>query len=68
MPDSLKVFATSISRLVVQDLLRQGKLVEIPSVLPKLQRQFYLIMAKKKTVSTKLMALLDFCRNWTPAN
>jgi len=49
-----------ISRLVVHDLLQQGKLVEIRSVLPKLQRQFYLITAKKKTVSTKLMALLDF--------
>jgi DNA-binding transcriptional LysR family regulator len=54
-----------LSRLVVQDLLDQGKLVEIRSTLPKLQRQFYLITAEKKIVSAKLTALLNFCRSWT---
>lgn len=55
-----------LSRLVVQDLLLMGKLIEIRSTLPKLQRQFYLISAKKKIVSARLTALLDFCRNWSP--
>jgi DNA-binding transcriptional LysR family regulator len=54
-----------LSRLVVQDLLEQGQLIEIRSTLPRLQRQFYLITAKKKMMSARLSALLDFCRSWT---
>jgi len=55
-----------LSRLVVSDLLKVGKLVEIRSTLPRLQRQFYLISAQKKIQSTRLGAFLDFCRYWTP--
>jgi len=55
-----------LSRLVVKDLILQGKLIELRSALPKLQRQFYIITAKKKIVSNRLATLLDFCRKWSP--
>ncbi|PRC93369.1 LysR family transcriptional regulator [Solimicrobium silvestre] len=54
-----------LSRLVVQDLLHSGQLVELSTSLPKLQRHFYLLTAKKKIVSARLAALLEFCRGWT---
>jgi DNA-binding transcriptional LysR family regulator len=55
-----------LSRLVVNDLILQGKLIELHSALPKLRRQFFIITAKKKIVSARLATLLDFCRNWSP--
>ena len=55
-----------LSRLVVQELINQRRLVEIPSPLPVLHRQFYLITAAKKIISSRLGTFLNFCRNWTP--
>ena len=55
-----------LSRLVVQDMLDGGLLVELTTTLPKLMRHFYLLTAKQKTISARLTALLDCCRQWKP--
>jgi DNA-binding transcriptional LysR family regulator len=55
-----------LSRLVVQDQIDQHLLVEIRSSLPALHRQCYLISARKKIMSARLRAFLEFCRSWTP--
>lgn len=54
-----------LSRLVVRDLLAQGKLVEVQTPIPPIRRRFYLVTAKKKVLSRRLDALLDHCRQWT---
>ena len=55
-----------LSRLVVQDLLDQQQLIQIRPPLPAMHRQFYLITARKKIMSARLNAFLEFCRHWAP--
>ncbi len=55
-----------LSKLVVRDMLEQGRLVQVRSTLPPLRRQLYLITAKQKIMSRRLAGLLAFCRNWSP--
>jgi len=53
-----------LSRLVVNDLMKSGSLVEIKTTLPPLRRHFYLVYNKKKLLSARLAHFLDACRNW----
>jgi len=53
-----------LSRLVVADLLEAGKLVELHTALPPLQRHFYLIRRRNKLVSARLEFFMQFCRDW----
>ena len=53
-----------LSRLVVNDLMKTGSLVEIKTTLPPLRRHFYLVYNKKKLQSARLVHFLDVCRNW----
>ncbi|HEX7648368.1 MAG TPA: LysR substrate-binding domain-containing protein [Noviherbaspirillum sp.] len=53
-----------LSRYVVEDLLAQGRLVEIKTTLPALQRHFYLIHSRHKILSARLTGFLRFCREW----
>jgi DNA-binding transcriptional LysR family regulator len=59
---------TCLSRWVVADLLDAGKLVELPTTLPALQRHFYVIHGKRKILSPGLRLLLQFCLEWRPAS
>lgn len=54
-----------LSRLVVVDLLEAGKLVELQTTLPRLQRHFYLVYRKNKLLSARLEFFMQFCRDWT---
>lgn len=53
-----------LSRCVVNDLLAAGRLVELRTTLPKLNRHFYLIRSRHKALSTRLGNFLEFCRQW----
>ena len=53
-----------LSRLVVSDLMKTGRLVEIETTLPPLQRHFYLVYNRKKLISARLSHFLNVCRNW----
>ena len=55
-----------LSRLVVQDLLAMGRLVELQTTLPPLERRFYLIHHRVKILSTRLQGFLQICRQWQP--
>jgi DNA-binding transcriptional LysR family regulator len=54
-----------LSRYVVEDLLAQGRLVEMKTTLPSLRRHFYLIHSQHKILSAQLRGFLRFCREWT---
>ena len=54
-----------LSRRVVTDLLSIGRLVEMKTSIPKLERRFYLIHHQHKMLSARLAYFLDFCRHWT---
>jgi DNA-binding transcriptional LysR family regulator len=56
-----------LSRLVVQDLLASGALVDLQTVLPPLSRYFYLIRHRRKVLSARLEHFLTLCRNWPHA-
>jgi DNA-binding transcriptional LysR family regulator len=53
-----------LSRLVVDDLISMGKLVEVKTTLPKLYRDFYLVHSGHKTLSPMLKHLQEFSRRW----
>jgi DNA-binding transcriptional LysR family regulator len=53
-----------LSRLVVQDLLASGALVDLQTTLPPLNRHFYLIRHQRKVLSARLEHFLGLCRNW----
>ena len=48
-----------LSRFVVADMLETGKLVILPTVLPKFTRRFYIVMHKQKKPSHGLTRLLQ---------
>ncbi|WP_019141864.1 LysR family transcriptional regulator [Noviherbaspirillum massiliense] len=54
-----------LSRLVVADLLAQGRLVEVHSTLPKMMRSLYMIYSARKNLSKPLTEFRDFCRIWS---
>jgi hypothetical protein len=51
---------------VVDDLLAVGRLVEMKTTLPVLNRNFYLVHAKRKVMSARLAGFMAFCRHWRP--
>lgn len=51
-----------LSRAIVTDLLTNGSLIEVRTTLPRLARHFSLIYHRKKTLSPKLNAFLNHCR------
>ncbi|GGI54979.1 LysR family transcriptional regulator [Oxalicibacterium solurbis] len=53
-----------LSRLVVADLVESGRLVELRTTLPRLQRHFYLIHRRNKLLSARLEFFMQFCRDW----
>lgn len=53
-----------LSRLVVADLVEAGRLVELRTTLPRLQRHFYLVSRKNKLLSARLAFFMQFCRDW----
>lgn len=57
-----------LSRLVVADLMEVGKLVQLDTPLPRLQRHFYLVHQQHKIVSARLSAFMQFCRDWDGAH
>lgn len=48
-----------LSRFVVADMLESGKLVVLPTVLPKFIRRFYIVMHKQKKLTEGLSRLLQ---------
>lgn len=50
-----------LSRCVVQDLLAQGRLVELTTSLPRLTRRFYLIHHRQKQFSARLQHFFAHC-------
>lgn len=53
-----------LSRVVVADMMEIGKLVELDTTLPLLQRHFYLVHRKHKVLSARLSYFMQFCRDW----
>ena len=53
-----------LSRVVVQDLLSTGQLIELRTTLPPLTRHFYLIHHRRKMLSVRLQGFLQQCRRW----
>ncbi|MGC4028033.1 MAG: LysR family transcriptional regulator [Steroidobacteraceae bacterium] len=53
-----------LSRLVVADLVQVGRLVELQTALPRLQRHFYLVHHRNKLLSARLESFLQFSRGW----
>lgn len=53
-----------LSRVVVADLIEIGKLVELDTTLPALQRTFYLVHRKHKMLSVRLARFMQYCREW----
>ncbi|RJG05146.1 LysR family transcriptional regulator [Noviherbaspirillum cavernae] len=53
-----------LSRLVVADLLAQGRLVEVGTTLPRMSRNLYMIYSAGKTLSKPLTEFRNFCRVW----
>ena len=56
-----------MSRLIVSDLIAMGRLVQLQTSLPRLQRHFYLVHHRNKILSARLAHFLQFCRAWKPA-
>ncbi len=53
-----------LSRVVVADLMEIGRLVELHTTLPALQRYFYLVHRKRKLLSARLSYFMQSCRDW----
>lgn len=53
-----------LPRAVAADLLALGKLAEVKTTLPRLERDLYLIYSRKKTLSPALETFRRFCRTW----
>lgn len=51
---------TCLSKFVVVDMLESGKLVELPTMLPKFTRRFYIVLHRHKKLTKGLSRLLDF--------
>lgn len=51
-----------LSRSVVTDLLKIGKLVELKTTLPPLKRNLYIIQNKRKKISQSSQGFLEYCR------
>jgi DNA-binding transcriptional LysR family regulator len=60
---ALGLGAACLSRVVAADLMKVGRLVELETVLPALQRHFYLVHGKHKILSARLSYFMQFCRN-----
>jgi DNA-binding transcriptional LysR family regulator len=54
---------TCLSRWVVDDMIRAGELVALPTRLPRLIRSFYLITHSGKRMTSGVTRLLDYLRN-----
>ncbi|MDY7546513.1 LysR family transcriptional regulator [Glaciimonas sp. CA11.2] len=54
-----------LSRCVVKDIIEMGRLVEVKTVLPELNRQFYLVRSRYKILSPRLLHFHKFCQEWT---
>lgn len=54
-----------LSRCVVNDIIKMGRLVEVKTVLPELSRQFYLVRSKYKILSPRLVHFHKFCQDWS---
>ncbi len=54
-----------LPRVVVQDLLETGRLHELRTALPPLQRHFYLIHRRGKVLSSRLAGFLQACRDFS---
>ena len=52
---------TCLSRWVVADFLESGRLVEVKTSWPKMQRRFYLLVHAKKQIAPGLRRFLDHC-------
>ena len=48
-----------LSRFVVADMLEMGKLVILPTVLPKFTRRFYIVTHKQKKLTSGMLRLLQ---------
>ncbi|MHB1676735.1 MAG: LysR family transcriptional regulator [Sulfuriferula sp.] len=48
-----------LSRFVVADMLETGKLIVLPTILPKFTRRFYIVMHKQKKLTHGLSRLLQ---------
>jgi DNA-binding transcriptional LysR family regulator len=55
-----------LSRSVVADFVSLGRLVELDTPLPALNRYFFLIHNKRKVISTSLGSFLELCRRICP--
>lgn len=53
---------TCLSRLVVADLLADGRLIEVATTLPKMRRDLYIVIDSRKILSKQLTEFRDFCR------
>lgn len=51
-----------LSRVIVEQQLASGELVELNTPLPRLSRRFFLIHHRNKTLSPQLQAFLSHCR------
>ncbi len=51
-----------LSRVIVEQQLASGELVELNTPLPRLSRRFFLIYHRNKTLSPQLHAFLNHCR------
>lgn len=56
-----------LSRSVVADFITSGRLVEVPTTLPVLRRNFFLIHSQRKILSQRLDAFRAFCLHWKPS-
>jgi DNA-binding transcriptional LysR family regulator len=54
---------TCLSRHIVEDMLRLGRLVQLKTALPKLQRHFSLIHQRDKYLTSSLKLFNAFCLN-----
>ena len=53
-----------LSRLVVEDLIAQRRLVEVHSTLPRINRDLYMVYSSRKILSKPLTEFRDYCRSW----
>lgn len=51
-----------LSRLIVADFLANGRLVALPTALPPLTRNFFIVYHRRKLLSPMLQAFPTFCR------
>jgi DNA-binding transcriptional LysR family regulator len=56
-----------LSRWAVADLLEAGKLVPVPTDLPRLTRRFFIVRHRHKPLSAGLRRLLDYLENLRPS-